>query len=96
MSKKGYLMGDYHTAPIETESMCYEIGTNGGTRFVSEETLILASVDCWIKINADKFWQPIYIDDDYFISHRKVTTICFKKKNGDGTIEIWAEGDTKR
>ena len=92
----GYLRSDYHSAVLENESTCYNIGKNSGTLFVSEETLVLVSANCLIKLNNDTFWQPIYTDNDYFVFHRKITTICFKKNDGDGNIEIWAEGNIKR
>ena len=92
----GYLRSDYYISVLKDESTCYNIGTGSGTPFVSEETLVLVDADCLVKLNDDKFWQPIYAANDYFIFHRKITTICFKKNNGDGKIEIWAEGNIKR
>lgn len=90
--KYGYTNGDYYIGEIKTEETHYEIGTNNDVLFLSEETLILPTVDCLIRINDDDFWQVIH-GDDYFVSHRRILKIHFKKLHEEGTIEIWSEGD---
>lgn len=94
-NKHGYTNGDYYYGVIKDEETLYIIGTSNDVKFIAEETLILSTVDCWIKINDDDFWQKIHADD-YFESHRRVLKLSFKKDSEDGTIEIWAEGDVRQ
>lgn len=94
-NRYGFTNGDYYIGQIKDEETCYVIGTNNNVLFIAEETLILPTVDCWIKINDDEVWQKIH-GEDYFEYHRRVLKVSFRKASKDGYIEIWAEGTAKQ
>lgn len=88
-----FTLSDYAKKNVKETEEGYQIGTNRNKLFYSDETLILSTVDCYIKLNDDDFWQFIHAND-YFTSHIRVFQIYFKRASEiDGEIEIWAEGN---
>ena len=88
-----YLYHDYSgKINFTTEESSYEVGTSIAHLFTSEETTLLATVDCMVKFNNEVFWQKIY-GNDYFVFKSRIDKITFKGESLGGTLEIWAEGN---
>jgi len=86
---------DYKKVSFTASDGSYEIGTIGGTKFVSVSTLLLATQDCWVKFNDDSFFQFVH-KDDYMDFDRKLYKITYKQDALGGDLEIWAEGNQSR
>lgn len=92
-----FTLSDYKKDNVTTEEEAYNIGTERGIRFFSDETTIFASIDCLVRFNNDSIWIPVHGGiGAYFIFKRTIYLVYYKTKSGSGTIEIWAEGSRKR
>jgi len=83
---------DYHKDAINDEEKTYIIGTDSGTPFIGDETVILTTVECLVRFNDDSLWQLIH-RGDYFYFSRRLVQFSFKRAGlVNGEIEIWSEG----
>jgi len=80
---------------VTADSTPYKIGTDSGKEFLSVSTLFLADQDCWVKYNHDTTYNKIYAND-YFTSERKIFMITVKRVDTNGTLDVWAEGNSDR
>jgi len=86
---------DYKEISFTDTETRYEIGEVNGTKFVSVNTLFLATEDCLINFNGDGFWQKLY-KNDYYHFERKLYVIRVKRITTNGNLELWAEGNSER